>query len=227
MSTNATLLPQALTTLEAAQQKLGTSGNEDKIINCINRVTTHIERVTDRKIMARNYDGFTKHAQTQIAAENPLYFDWDDFVETDQGWELYLPEFPIHRGDSTKDVTFELAYLASRDSSGETFATSNITEWVDYIVKEDEGTILFLNHPLVKSGLDYGVRMYRLKATLGYETIPHDIEALCLELLREIYRDSSNVSMERLEGWSKSYDLSKNNRYIEEVMVSYARNKLY
>jgi hypothetical protein len=225
MSTNTPLLPQALTSVEALEERLGVTGKAGKMINVINRVSRFIENTIERKIMARNYDGTTKHPTTAIPAESPLYFDWDDFVKTNRGYELYLPAFPIHRGGDD-DITFELAYLSQRDSTGETFSTANITEWEDYIIEEDDGVIIFPNFPTVTAPVSPNIRIYRLKATLGFEDIPEAVEMAALELCEMMYRDGKGVTSERLGSWAKTYDLSKQKDMIEDSLGEYCRYKL-
>lgn len=219
-----TLLPQALTTLANLQERLGISGSDDKLKNIINRVSRFIEDTIDRKLMARNYDGSTTHAGTSIAAENPLFFDWQDFVKTSRGYELYLPAWPIQKGGA-QDITFELAYLSERNSSGETYATANIAEWTDYILEKEEGTILFINHPIIVAGYP-DVRIYRLKATLGFTSIPPAVEMACLELCEMMYLGGKGVTSERLGSWSKTYDLSANEKMVRNALGAYCRYSL-
>lgn len=197
----------ALTTLANLKERLGISdsGEDTKLNNIIDRCSSWFEHKVNRKIKVRNYDGATNHAGNSIAYEQPLFIDREDIVPTEEGLKLYLPQYPLQRGGAN-DITFEFAYLTNRTSSGETFSTSGFQEWEDWIVVDEGlyGEITLSSTPGTPF-IDYGQRIFRIKASLGYQTVPDDIEAAVLELCTDVYESRGNLTSERIEGWARSY----------------------
>lgn len=243
----ATLGNDALTTVANLQEKLRIgSVQSDRLTNIINRVTDRVEHLTERKLLARNYDDSTVHVGTSIAAEKELFYNWEDFIAYDSdnrgglnnnnfaygsyihdftNYRLHNREYPIQTGGAN-DITFTLEVLESRDSvSGEVWATP-LVENDDYIFEEKEdGVITFIRHPTLNVQLSgNGVRQFRVKGTFGFNAIPDQLEELVLELCVEMYRDSQNLSSERLDSWARTYDVTKENPAIVAALGQYTRH---
>ena len=222
-----TLIPEALTTVANVQERLNipAAQDSDKLINIINRVTKWTEKSTDRKLMVRNYDGSTVHAGITTAAEEPLYFDWREFVRTKNGGgiRLHLPQYPIQTGGDN-DIAFSVEPIESRVAAGETWGTA-LTLWEDYFIEDsgEHGVLVFETFPQVGAiaGAQSGQRIYRIKGTLGFNSVPEDLEAMVIERCVEMYNDSGNISSERIGDWARTYYLEKRNDLVEDVLGAY------
>lgn len=233
----------ALTTVANLQEKLRIASVEtDRLTNIINRVTDRIEHFTERKLLARNYDGSTAHGGTSIAAEQPLFYNWEDLIHYDEGhssghaghfhaaydsYRLHLRQYPLQKGGNN-DITFSIQTLASRDNAGGEVYNTALLENDDYIIEEQEdGVIAFITYPSLNIGLSgNGIRQIKIQGTFGFNSVPDQLEELVLELCKEMYRESHNISSERLDSWARTYDISKDNPAIEAAIGFYTRFEL-
>lgn len=206
------LRPEALTTLANLKEQLDITdtSQDSRLEQVINRVTAWLETQTNRKLKARNYNGGgTAFSGTTVASEDYLYFDGrsSDVNERGQG-VLYLP-VPVVR-PSAGGSAFELAVLTDRqtgaDGAGDTWSTTDLLEGRDYLVDYKTGTVTKLSGTFTT-----GYRNYRVKCTGGYydvngpAKVPQDLEALCLELCKQMHRESGNVQSESIGTWSRVY----------------------
>lgn len=230
-----TPIPQALTTLSAVKESLGLAdtSKDSLLVNYINRVTLWIENYTHRKLVARNYNGkgatqFTAISPA-VANEDYIYLDGSRAYLNDAGYtEFYLPAYPIQRS-GTGVVTFQLAVLQNRGSTlsgGETWDTTSYVEWDQYMVDNDNGIIRFLGDIQFE-----GYRDYRIACTAGlYDTsypnvpwVPPDLESVCVELVKQMYRDSRTVTSEHIGSVSRSYDINVKDPHIFGILAQYTR----
>ena len=212
--------PDALCTLEAAKIALGlppSSGAEDvRISLLIEAATDIIERGCGRKFVRRNYnDGDiaatpTFHLTTAVPDEERFVFDGCGQTT------IVLPNFPIVDDD---DLIFET--LATRSNAGgDTWDTLVKNE--DYVVDRKRGMLRLNGGRLV-----YGVRNYRVTYEGGFidagkaPWVPSDLQQLCVEMVKEGANDAANVTSETIGSWSRSYDLSKPNPFLEAAMNKY------
>ncbi len=238
-SVSSVLNADGLTTLTNLKELLGiTASDQDNALErVINRVSKWIESETKRKLKARNYDNETAHASTGIAAENYIYFDGTTknkgghttFTEYGQG-EFYLPAWPIQKYNASSNpnaLAVELAVLSARGSTisgGETWDSTALLEWDDYIVDFPNGVIR-----LLAGRFTSGQRNYRFKCTAGYQTgsaqpyVPDDLEALCLELCRRMYENSDNLQSETIGTWSRTFKTASEDPTIVDLLSSYSR----
>lgn len=222
----------ALTTQANFKTAHGVSGTDDDALidSLIDRATDWIESMTDRKLKARNYNGYSTkfdHAETgdaqEITSENYILFDGQDAVKDSRSLSrIYLPQYPIVYPDSVDDgghanalavVVERLTDRGSSVSGGEDWDA--LTEWDDYIIEYQKGEIR-----LVGSTLLTGTRNYRITCTAGYTTghisgsqpyVPDDLEQLCLYIAGRLYKEDFNVTSEKIGTWSRTYAGSRDN----------------
>lgn len=210
--------PDALTTLEDTKLALGlppSTGESDSLIeHLIEASTDIIERACGRKFVRRNYnDGDiaatpTVHGTTQVPDEPRIFIDGAGQTA------LVLPNFPI-----VEDSTFIFESLATRDSSGDTWTVLVRNE--DYVLDRTRG-ILRVNGGC----LSRGIKNYRITCQAGFmgeeaPWVPSDLQRLCQEMVKEAFQDKSKVTSETIGAWSRSYDISKPNDFLEAAMTKY------
>jgi hypothetical protein len=239
--TPSVLAADALTTLPNLKEVLGISGSDTSkdqhLERVINRVTLWVEDVTRRKLKARRYGaGFatTIHPTTNVADETYLYFSGStkdqggDTVVDERGYGLYyLPAYPVQ---ANAVVTFQLATLSDRGSDvsgGESWDTADLAEWDDYVVDRENGVLRLLH-----GRFSTGFRNYRIQMAAGYQTgsaqpyVPADLEGLCLDLCRQLYRDSRNLQSESIGTWSRTYNLQVKDPFQQDLLARYTRQIL-
>jgi hypothetical protein len=209
-----TLSNAALTTVANLKEQLevatADTSQDDRLTNVINRISSWLETQTNRKLKARNYGNATAFAGTNVISEDYLYFDGDCRQVDDRGrGVLYLP-VPVVRPSVTAALDFELAVLTDRqagaDGEGDTWSATDLLEGRDYIVDYKNGKVT-----LLAGTFSTGTKNYRVTFTGGYydstapAKVPQDLEALCIELCKQMHRESGNVSSESIGTWSKTY----------------------
>lgn len=231
-------LPTDLATVsdfKLAQNVLGT--NDDAWIQrLVTRASLWIEQATNRKLVARRYNGATGtapnnvHPTTLVADEDYLYFDGDPLafdLKTGLGVH-YLPQYPIQ---ANTVLPFQLSVLKSRDDialTGDVWDATQLLEGRDYIVDRVLGAIKLLGG---RFGL--GVKAYRVQMAAGYQGtqqpwVPQDLQDLCIDLANLVYRDKRNLKSESLSyTYSREYDTSKSDPFVEAILGSYTRLPIY
>lgn len=212
--------PDALCTLEAAKLALGlppsSTGEDTRLTLLIEAATDVIQRACGRKFVRRNYndgdiaDPVSYHDTTQVPDEERFYIDGAGQTV------IVLPNYPIVDDDG---LIFES--LASRASAGDTWDTLVKNE--DYVVDRRRGILKINGGKLV-----HGVKNYRVTYEAGYieggqaPWVPADLQELCAQLVREGSEDRSQVTSETIGSWSRSYDISKKNPFLEAAKIKYS-----
>ena len=229
----------ALTTVSHLKEELGiASGDTSKdsrLERLINRATADVERKTGRKLKCREYnneDG--THPITEVADEDYIYFsgatkdEGGDTLVDERGYGLlYLPAWPVQANDA--NVTFTLATLSDRDSDiagGESWDTTDLTEWDDYVVDRENGVLRLLSGRFTS-----GHRNYRITCAAGYlegganddPNVPADLEELCILVCKRLYRDDAGLMSEKMGSWSRTFDPQKANEQINEGISLFRR----
>ena len=231
--------PFALTTLANLKEVLGIAtadtSKDASLERVIDRTTLFIEGEIRRKLKARKYNGNTPinpalvHPTTNVVNEDYLFFSGsttdyggDTVIDPNCSFGLYyLPAYPVRPNAETGSVTFVVSVLTERSAGGETWDTTILNEYRDYLIDREKGELRLLSGPFTP-----GVRNYRITMCAGYVTIPADLEGLCLELARDIYRDSRELASESIGTWSRSYDKSKSDPYVEGLLSRFSRTIL-
>lgn len=230
-----TILPEALTTLANLKEQLSITdtSSDDKLTNVINRVSVWLESQTNRKLKARNYNGFnagggSNFSTTSITSEDYLYFDGDCEQVDERGYGvLYLPVPPL-RPSVSGALAFQLAVLSDRvagaDGAGDTWDTTSLAEGSEYVVDYKAGKVT-----LVGSRFTTGYKNYRVKCTGGFFAgsaqpyVPQDLETLCIELSKQMYNDSAKVQSETIGTWSKTYRPRTDDPFVADTLAKYTR----
>ena len=230
----------ALTTLTKAKTQLGVSGSSDdtKLEQMIDQASRWIESQTERKLKARNYNGFgTAFLTTGITSEDYLYFSGnrrdlggDVDLEPNGYFVYHLPQWPVQRQTVTNALAVALHVLTNRAAgaagAGDMWDTS-LTEGDDYIVDYERGKLI-----LVGTAFEPGYRNYRIQCTAGYLTgaaqpyVPEDLELLCLKMLDLAYNDASGLQSERIGTWSRTFDTAKSDPFVDDTLSRYRRLSL-
>jgi hypothetical protein len=225
------LLPEALTTLDSLKQELGISfddiSQDSRLKRIINRVTGWIEGSTERKLKARNYNGKgTAFSTTGITSEDYIYFSGttqgrggDTIYQNCMG-QFFLPAFPVQT--VSPSLTVALAILTDRLTA--TWDTSSYVLNSNFTVDYENGILTLLTGPF-----NPGVRNYRLTCTAGLLTssdpyVPSDLEGLCLELCKQMYRESRMVQSESIGTWSRTYNVNAKDPFLQDILSKYARH---
>lgn len=246
------VLSDALTTTANLKTALGiTASDQDTLLEqCIDRATQWIEGQTERKLKARNYNGFNtssegsdfEHKTTStgdtVPSEDYIIFSGQDAITENGRGVFHLPQFPVLKVNSTNRnvinhpsaLTFRLQALATRGSSGGETWTS-LTELDDYIVDYQNGVITLLGGPFT-----HGDKNYRIKCTAGLigptanaqPYVPADLQQCCVEIAKELFQGNEDVLSEQIGTWSKSYSvtLRQQRRFIHETIARYRRFRL-
>jgi hypothetical protein len=230
----------ALATTAMFETRHGVASGVDTslIEQCINGATDWIEKNTDRKLKARNYNGFgtdfehkTSGTGDTVESEDYLYFHGDPDQKGDHGGGiLFLPAFPIlkqkeagrNRYNHLNAVPFVLQVLSSRNSSGETWTT--LTENDDYLIEQDTGIIRFLN-----GSMALGIRNYRVTATLGFSEgtaqpyVEDALSGLCLYIAGKLYREETDKTAAREGSGSTDIVPLEKDKYVLDTIAAYIR----
>lgn len=225
----------ALTSRANLKEALGIASadtsQDDYLDNLIDRVTDWIEGQTNRNLMARHYQtSGSAHGTTSIAAEDYIYIDGStlerggDTLRDERGFsQLYLPQWPVN---ANSELTFQIAVLDDRGSTvsgGESWDTTSIVEWDDYIVDREKGIVTRIN-----GGFSIGHRNYRIQMSAGYSTIPDDLEMLCIELSKRAFHEDGNLSSEKIGTWSRTFTQAKmEDPFIQSTLGKYKRTTLF
>lgn len=231
------LAQDALTTLSNLKDDLGIGSSDiskdNRLERCINRATQLIEQITQRKLKCRNFtNGGSFHATTGITDEDYIYFDGThkkdggNTLKDENGYGIFqLPAWPVRANSETGASTFQLAGLDDRSNSGgETWDTDAYAENDDYIVDRQNGVVRLLG-----GAFEPGQRNYRIRMTAGYLVgtgepyVPADLEGVCIELAKTLFRESSNVQSESIGTWSRSYNLAVENPFLKPTLDRYSR----
>ena len=225
----------ALTTTANFKTAHGVSGSGDDTLieKIIDRASDWIEQKTNRKLKARRYNnGGSTHATTAVADEDYIYFsgtrkrDGGNTIADERGFgRFYLPQWPVQ---ANSVLTFALDTLDDRDSSGgETWDTTTLVEFDDFIVNREEGYIQLLGASFAR-----GYRNYRVTMAAGYQAgaaqpyVPDDLEQLCIDIGGMIYHEKRNVQSEKIGTWSRVFDTSKDDPLIAGTLEKYTRTIL-
>lgn len=229
----------ALTTLANLKSAVGIASADTSkdtyLEQCINRATWLIEDWTNRKfnngttggLKARKYNGssgtLTLGGSDTIASEDYIYFSGatkglggDTCVDEMGQGVLYLPAYPVQ---ANSVLTFILQALQTR--STDTWDTA-LTENVDYIVEREAGVLRMLGSPF-----SYGYRNYRITMAAGYlygsaqPYVPPDLESLCIEVAKGMYRDDREVTSESIGTWSRSYAKTGEDPVVQRTVAKY------
>lgn len=245
----------ALSTLTNAKLALGISASDTSkdtyIEACIDRATLLIEDLTQRKLKARNYNGFNasgegsdfEHKTTgtgdTVASEDFLHFDGNNCTRDENGYIVYyLPQYPILKVSGTNQnrihhpnaVTFRLDEIVSRGSQVSGYETWDaLTEYDDYILNQETGAIRLLGGAFAA-----GQKNYRVKCTAGFSLkpantqpyVPPDLEALCIEMTKSLFRENSNLQSESIGTWSRTYNHSVENPFVKSTLAAYSKISL-
>lgn len=231
----------ALATVTQFETRHGVATGVDTslIEQVINAASDFIEKQCDRKLKARNYNGFgaafehkTSGSGDTVDSEDYLYFDGDpDMVGEHGSGVFFLPAYPIVKphGSAAKTrythlngLTFVLAELTARDGSGDTYTA--LTDNVDYILDKEMG-IIRLNGWLQAKG----IRNYRVTATLGYSEgtaqpyVEDDLIDLCLYIAGKLYREEMDKTGDRQGSSSSDLIAMKDDKYVLSVIAQYCR----
>jgi len=214
----------ALTTLASARTALGIASgdtsNDALIENLIDAATSQIQNRCNRKFGRRDYNRAndatkTAHAVTSILSEPYHYFSGDG-----RSSSHILPNYPV----DSASITIE--ELTSRATDGTaTWSSSGYVTGYDYEVDWENGIIRLLGGVFSK-----GTRNYRITYEAGYEEpntpaapwVPEDLQQCCNEIVKMMYEGGGGrISSESIGTWSRSFDLSKENPFIEMVIEKY------
>ena len=223
------LISEALSTLANVKEALKiTDASQDSLLtSLLNRVTGWIEDTTHRKLVARNYNGKgTAFSVTSVPSEDYIYLNGSQSFVNDAGYgELYLPVYPIQR-TGTDVLTFNLAVLQNRSNAlGEVWDSSSVLEYDSYILDAESG-VIHLYGPAMP-----GYRNYKVTCTAGLlypatpaaPWVPPDLESLCIELCKQMFRESRNVVSERISEWSRTYKLDVPDPHNKDILDKYSR----
>lgn len=233
----------ALTTLANLKSAVGIASadtSKDSYLElCIDRATWLIESQCGRKFTegtqggfkARKYNGgASTHATTGVSDEDYVYFSGatldrggDTLVDPDTGQGFfYLPAWPVQ---ANSVLTFALDVLSSRSSSGgETWDATSYAEFDSFVVDRPNGILRLLGGPF-----HHGFRNYRVTMAAGFQFgaaqpyVPPDLEALCIETAKGIYRDNRNVTSESIGTWSRSYNKDMEDQLVQQTLARYSR----
>lgn len=134
---------------------------------------------------------------------------------------FYLPQYPVQ---ANSVLTFVLSVISTRDSSGETWDTSALTEWEDYVVERETGVLRLLGGRFAP-----GYRNYRLTMAAGYAYgsaqpyVPPDLEQLCIAKVKKLYRNEYGLQSESLGTWSRSFKPEEVDKFIDQIVSLYRR----
>lgn len=229
------LKSEALTTLASAKLSLGipaANTDDDTLIeDLIDAATDYIESETNRKLVKRNYNRSTKasasddHAITGV--DDQLFYR---FSGDGRSSFHILPQYPV---DDT--ATFLLEFLNQRGSSvsgNETWESNTYVLWDSYVVDYDTGTIRIVNENLSKGFFAFGDRNFRVTYTAGFAEpsgsgtpvapwVPQDLQRACNELVKNMFNDSDNLSMERIGDWTRAFDTKKESPFLGLTIAKY------
>ena len=220
-----TVIAEALTTLVSAKSALGiataVTTDDELIKELINAASVHIEEQCNRKLVRRDYNGDSgTHADTSVGDEAQYRFSGDGISSSH-----ILPQYPVD-----EDSTFLLELLDQRGSgvSGkETWESTTYVLWNSYVVDWEMGIIRILTDSFSNAFFAYGIRNLRVTYTAGYKKqaaapwVPEDLQRACNEVVKDMFKDGSNLSSERIGTWARSRDLSKENPLINPVIEKY------
>lgn len=228
------MLPQPtdLATVSDFKEEQNVSGTADdaRIQKLITRATAWIENATNRKFVARRYNGATAsapdntHPTTGVLDEDYHYFDGDPSQVDARGMGLYyLPQYPVQ---ANSVLTFQLATLSEREDvsgDGDTWDTTALVEGRDYIVDRTLGAIRLLGGTFTQ-----GQKNYRVKYAAGYALtqapwVPADLQGLCIEMAAGIFNDDRTVTSESIGTWSRSFDKQRDDPFVSQVLSNYTR----
>lgn len=225
----------SLTTLSNLKESLGISSSDtskdSQLERIIDRATYYIESRTERKLKVREYNnGGSTHPDSSVSDEDYVYFSGSTKGKGGDtvGTEFYLPAWPVQPND--ENVTFTLATLSNRGSDvvgGEAWDTDDLAEYDDYIVDRENGIIRLLG-----GIFSPGMRNYRVTMAAGYKFgsaqpyVPPDLEELCIEVAKKLFRDDAGLMSEKIGTWSRTYDPEKAKERIEEGIYRFRRFSL-
>lgn len=224
----------ALTTLANLKEAVGIAtadtSKDSYLERVISRATADIERMTGRKMKARNYNGVgTAFATTTITSEEYLIFsgssqdEGGDTLIDPRGYGVfYLPQFPIQT--VSPSITFGLHSLTDRVAG--TWDLTGFVENRDYVIDRTNGILTNLNGRFAS-----GFRNYRIACTAGYLTsaqpyVPADLEELCIAVAKKLFRNEQGIQSESLGTWSRSYNVEAAEKQIKEGVSMFTRFRL-
>lgn len=216
------------------------TGTDTSLIELlINAATDWIEGNTDRKLKARNYNGFgtafehkTSGSGDMVDSENYVYFSGNaEQVDENGNGVLFLPQYPVlfvHA--SGKDhlnhknaVAFVLEELDSR-SSGDGEVWTALVRNDDYIVDQETGIITFLTRRMLT-----GTKNYRVTMTAGFSEntaqpyVPDDLQDVCLYIAGKLYREDMDKKSERDGSSSTDLIAFEDDKYVQLALTNYRK----
>lgn len=229
----------ALATTAQFETRHGVASGVDTTLieQVIDAATRWIEGQCDRKLKARNYNGFgtafdqvlTGTADT-VPSEDYVYLNGDVTVRGSHGAGVFfLPAYPIiepsEGGTKTRithknGITFVLQELLDR--AADTWTT--LTKGVDYYLEPERGIIR-----LIGWFPETGHRNYRVTATLGLcdaaaaPYVEDDLRDLCLYIAGKLYREEMDKASDRQGSSSSELVALKDDHYVMDLVAQYAR----
>src|SRR3990167_350548 len=218
-----------LTTLFRSRQALGLAtgdtGNDTLIENLIDAASHWIQDQCNRKFGRRHYNraesaAGVAHTVTSILSEPYHYHSGDG-----RSGVIILPQYPVDSAAIT------IAELVSRDSTGagaHTWSSSGYVTGYDYEVDWEKGIVR-----LLAGAFSSGTKNYRITYEAGYEEpratgsptipwVPEDLIRCCNEVVKIMFDGGGGrVSSESIGTWSRCFDLTKDNPFIEMVLEKY------
>lgn len=185
------LLSYALVTLADTKQFLGIDNNEqdDTIKLLINMATDYIEKKTNRRFKSTVYT--------------------DEEYDGTGKFELKLKQFPV--------ITFTQLQKNNATDNTDSWETINATDyWVDLETGIITRTSEFLDWEdneevgLAESVFSLGKNKYRITYTVGYATIPSDLQYACMAFVSQVLNN-------RKAGGIKSESLGDHSIVFEEI----------
>ena len=233
MSVNASALTTLANLKEAVGIASGDTSQNAYLEKVINRTSAWIEKQTGRKLKARHYNGGdSTHETTSVSDEDYIYFSGatkdrgGDTIIDERGYGVFwLPQWPVQ---ANSVLAFALDPLESRSNdSGETWDEDELDEFDDFIVERDSGKLILLTGPFTE-----GHRNYRVTMAAGYQEsaapyVPEELELLCIELAKTVYKEDGDVRSEKIGSWSRTFAKSKmESEFISDTIDSYSRTLL-
>jgi hypothetical protein len=225
----------ALTTLANLKEQIGIAtadtSKDTQLEKIINRATTWIESQTGRKLKARGYNGIsgslTLGGSDTITNEDYIFFsgtrmeNGGDTLLDATGCYFHIPQYPVQLNSV---LPFALAVLSSRSGGIESWDATAHVENDTFFLDRQNGILR-----LIGGVFTTGTRNYRITCAAGFIVgsaqpyVPGDLEDLCIQVAKKLYRNEQGLQSESLGTWSRSYNTEKENAAIDATLAHYRR----